>query len=76
MTTWDAERAAELARKAYTYVARVVPQDATPNATLEAIGRADRRVLDAEERQDFPAYEEALRELCRTARAEARRRAA
>ena len=72
MRAWDTERALELARKAYTYVARVVP----PDATLEAIGEADTAVLDAEEGQDLPAYEEALRELCRTARAEARRWAA
>jgi hypothetical protein len=43
------------------------------DAYLEAVGAADRAVLEAEERQDLPAYEEALRELCRTARAEAMR---
>jgi hypothetical protein len=69
---WDLEEALELARKAYQYVARVLP----PDATLEPIGRADRQVLDAEAAQDFPAYEEALRDLCRATRSEARRLAA
>jgi hypothetical protein len=69
---WSPVEALELAIKAYRYVARVLP----PDAALEAIGRADRAVLEAEEREDFPAYEEALRELMRTARREARNRAA
>jgi hypothetical protein len=69
---WDPVEALELAIKAYSYVARVLP----PDAALEAIGRADRAVLEAEERQDFPTYEEALRELCRAARREAEGRAA
>ncbi|MDF2703895.1 MAG: hypothetical protein K0S10_2841 [Rubrobacteraceae bacterium] len=68
----DPVEALELARKAYAYVARVLH----PDATLEAVGRADRAVLKAEERQDFAGYEEAMRELCKTARREARRRAA
>ena len=70
--SWDPVEALELAIKAYSYVARVLP----PDATLEAIGRADRAVLEAEERQDLPAYEEALRKLCKAARHEAHRRAA
>lgn len=69
---WDAVKALQLAGKAYQYVARVLP----PDATLDAIGRADRAVLEAEEREDFPAYEEALRDLMRTARREARKREA
>ena len=69
---WDAERASDLARRAYSYVARILP----PASTLEAIGRADRAVLEAEERQDFPAYKVALRELCKAARREATRRSA
>jgi hypothetical protein len=72
VSAWEPEKALELARSAYQYVARVLP----PDAALEPIGEADRAVLDAEERHDLAAYEEALRALCRTARAEARRRAA
>ena len=72
MSAWDPQKALELARRAYAYVARVLP----PDATLEAIGRADRAVLDAEAVKDFPAYEEALRDICKAARAEARSRAA
>jgi hypothetical protein len=69
---WDAERAVEPARTTYRYVARVLP----PDAALEAVGRADRTALGAEERQDFAAYEEALREMSRAARRAAARRAA
>ena len=61
---WDAELAAQRAREAYRYVARTYP-DGGP---LEALSRADRAVLEAQERRDWPAYEEALRELCRVAR--------
>jgi hypothetical protein len=70
--TWDTELAAELARTAYRYVASTYPKD----APLEPLGRADAAVLRAQERRDWPAYEEALRELCRVARREAQRRAA
>jgi hypothetical protein len=44
--TWDTERAAELARTAYRYAARVYP----PDADLEPLGVADRRVLECQER--------------------------
>jgi hypothetical protein len=71
MSAGDAVEAMELARKAYAYVAQVLPSD----ATLEAIGRADRVVLEAEELRDFAAYEEALGELCKAARREAKRAA-
>jgi hypothetical protein len=64
---WDNERAAELARKAYSYVARVYP----PDAPLKPLGVADVRVLEAQERGDWSVYEEALRELCRVAKREA-----
>jgi hypothetical protein len=69
---WDTEVAARLAREAYRYVGRTYPLD----APLEPLGAADARVVEAEERGDWPAYVEALRELCRTARREAQRRAA
>ena len=69
---WDTEEAARLAREAYRYVARTYPLD----ANLEPLGVADARVVEAEEQGDWPAYVEALRELCRTARREAQRRAA
>ena len=69
---WDTEEAARLAREAYRYVARTYPKD----APFEPIGEADRVVVEAEARGDWPGYVEALRELCRTARREAQRRAA
>jgi hypothetical protein len=69
---WDTDEAARLAREAYRYVARTYPLDADPGP----LGAADARVVEAEEQGDWPAYVEALRELCRTARREAQRRAA
>jgi hypothetical protein len=72
MATWDTELAADRAREAYRYVARVYPKD----APLEPLGRADATVLRAQARLDWPAYEEALRDMCRVARREAQRRAA
>ena len=70
MSGWDTQEAARRAWAAYSYVARVLPAD----ANLEAIGRADSAVLEAEEAGDWRGYVEALRELCRTARREAIRR--
>jgi hypothetical protein len=67
---WDAQEAAQRARDAYQYAARHYPKD----APLEPLGEADRAVLEAEEARDWPAYIEALRELCRTARREAIKR--
>jgi hypothetical protein len=64
---WDSERAAELARTAYRYVARTYPE----NAPLEPLGRADMAVIKAQERRDWSGYEQALREMCRLAREQA-----
>jgi hypothetical protein len=69
---WNTEEAARLARTAYLFVAKHYP----PDADLEPLGRADRAVLEAQERGDWDAYVEALRELCRVAKREAQRRAA
>jgi hypothetical protein len=62
--TWSQQEALERARTAYRYVARLLP----PDADLEAIGKADRRALVAEENRDMDAFLEALRALCITAR--------
>ena len=67
---WDTEKAADLAREAYRFVARRYP----PDAPLEPLGRADMAVLEAQEVGDWQGYEGALRELCRVARREAMRR--
>jgi hypothetical protein len=64
---WDMEQAAQLAREAYSYVARTYPE----GAPLEPLGRADAAVLEAQEQGDWRGYVEALRELCRVARREA-----
>jgi hypothetical protein len=71
MTTWDPVEAFELARKAYTYVARTVPLD-IGYSLLDSYTEA---AYEAERAGDWPAYVEALRELCRTARDEGRRAA-
>jgi hypothetical protein len=68
--TWDAERAAELARRAYRYVAATYPED----APLEPLGRADSAVVEAEEHGDWDAYVLALRRMMRMAKREAIRR--
>jgi hypothetical protein len=68
-STWDPAEALDLARESCSYVARVLPFD----ADLEALGAADRVVLEVEEHKDMEAYEDALRELMRTARAQAMR---
>jgi hypothetical protein len=70
--TWDTELAAQRATEAYRYVARVYPKE----APLEPLGRADKAVLEAQARRDWGGYVEALRELMRTAKREALRRAA
>jgi hypothetical protein len=70
MSEWPTQLAAERAREAYQYVARVYPE----GAPLEPLGKADMRVLEAQERGDWDGYLEALRELCRVARREAIRR--
>jgi hypothetical protein len=60
VSTWSQEKALERARTAYSYVARFLP----PDADLEAIGKADRRVLEAEQDRNMDVYVEALRTLC------------
>ncbi len=55
---------------AYSYVAKHYPR----GAPLELIGKADARVLEAQEREDWEGYIEGLRELMRIARREAIKR--
>jgi hypothetical protein len=69
---WDTERAAELARMAYCYVALVYPREAG-YALLDKDTDAAHEAQDA---GDLLAFEEALRELMHAAAREARRRAA
>jgi hypothetical protein len=61
--TWDTERAATLARKAYRYVARVYPSD----APLEPLNVHEDAALQAQAAGDFDAYEDALRAMMRAA---------
>ena len=61
---WDTRKASELARTAYRYVARTMPKD----ANLDMLAPHEDAAIAAQRAGDWPAYEEALRELCRTAR--------
>jgi hypothetical protein len=70
--TWDEQEAARLAREACRYVARVCPKD----APWDAIGRADVRVLAAQESGDWEGYVKALRKMMHVAQREAQRRRA
>jgi hypothetical protein len=68
---WDTEAAAQKAEQAYRYVARTLPPG-TDYAPLDAHIEAAYKV---ERIGNWPAYLEALAELCRTARGEGRRAA-
>jgi hypothetical protein len=71
MTTWDTERAARRAQQAYRYVSRTRP----PGTDYLPLDSRTDVAYEAERVGDWPAYVEALRELCRVARREARRAA-
>ena len=67
---WDTELASERAREAYRYVvARTMPKD----ADLDVLAPHEDAAIAAQRAQDWPAYEEALREMMRTAKREALR---
>jgi hypothetical protein len=71
---WDTAKASELARKAYGYLIKTMPKD----ANLDVLAPHEDAALEAQRAQNFPAYEEVLRQMCRVAKREAikRRRAA
>jgi len=69
VSAWDAELAFERARVAYRYVAATFPD----SADLEILAAYTAAAHEAERAGDWPAYEEALHELCKAARAEAMR---
>jgi hypothetical protein len=71
MATWDTERAARRAEQAYRYVSRTLP----PGADYSALDAHTEAAYKAERAGDWPAYLEALAELCSTARREARKAA-
>jgi hypothetical protein len=72
--TWDTTKGSELARRAYAYVAATMP----PDAHLDVLGEHEDAAIRAQRAGDLSVYEEALRQMCRTAKREAvrRRRAA
>jgi len=69
MTSWDADLAFERARTAYRYVAATFPME----ADLEVLAPHTAAAHEAERIGDMEAFEDALRELMRAARAEAMR---
>jgi hypothetical protein len=69
---WDTAVAAQRAEQAYSYVARTLP----PGADYSPLDSLTGAAYEAERDGNWTAYVEALRELCRTARDEARREAA
>jgi hypothetical protein len=71
MTTWDTEKAARRAEQAYRYVSRTLP----PGADYSALDAHTAAAYKAERIGNWPAYLEALAELCSTARREGRRAA-
>jgi hypothetical protein len=71
MMAWDSDLAFERARTAYRYVAANFPD----SADLEVLAPHTDAAHEAERAGDWPAYVEALRELCRATRREARREA-
>jgi len=68
-SAWDAELALERARIAYRYVAANFPE----SADLKVLAPYPAKAHEAERAGDMEAYEDALRELLRAARAEAMR---
>jgi hypothetical protein len=72
MSTWDTERAARKAEQAYRYVSRTLPPG-TDYSLLDGYTEAAYR---AERVGNWPAFLQALADLCRAARAEAMRWAA
>jgi hypothetical protein len=68
---WDSDLAFERARTAYRYVAANFPA----SADLEILAPHTDAAHEAERAGNWTVYVEALRELCRAARREARRAA-
>ena len=69
VSAWDAELAFERARVAYRYVAANFPD----SADLEVLAPFTNAAHEAERAGDMAAFEDALRQLMRAARAEAMR---
>jgi hypothetical protein len=68
---WATEAAAQRAEQAYRYVSRTLP----PGSDHSRLDSYTEAAYEAERAGDWPAYVEALRELCRAARREGRRAA-
>ncbi len=69
-TTWDTERGSELARRTCRYVAETMP----PEANLDVLSEYEDAAIAAQRAGDWRAYQERLRQMCRTAKQEALKR--
>jgi len=68
---WDPDGAAQQTEQAFRYVSRSLP----PGTDYSPLDGHTGAAYEAERAGDWSAYVEALRELCRAARREARRAA-
>jgi hypothetical protein len=68
---WDTAAAAQRAEQAYRYASRTLP----PGSNYSTLDSHTDAAYEAERAGDWPAYVEALRELCRAARSQARKAA-
>jgi hypothetical protein len=68
LMTCDTENAAQKTEQAYRYVARTLP----PGTDYSPLVSSTDAAYAAERAGEWPIYVEALRELCRAARREAR----
>jgi hypothetical protein len=65
---WDTEVAAQRAGQAYSFVARTLP----PGSDYSRLASCTEAAYEAERAGDWPAYLDALRELMKAAKREAR----
>jgi hypothetical protein len=68
VSSWDAERAYELAVQTLSYLERTYPW----GASLEPLEPYRQAVLEAQDAGDFVAFQEALRQMMYDGRREAR----
>jgi Flp pilus assembly protein TadB len=66
MGTLDTARGSEPARRAYRYIAETMP----PDADLDVLNEYEDAAIRAQRAGDFQGYQEALREMCKTAKKE------
>jgi hypothetical protein len=78
VSAWNPEKAAQRAQMAYRYVAEVLPKGLPGEARTgyEPLDAHTAAAWEAERTEDMRAFEDALRELMRTAKRESLKAAA